>query len=211
MQQEQPLKTGIGRPQHNRIAFEAHHCAGTLILGFQRGSTGYDWIRVVELLAGLAALFFLSRNARVDRWLTSVIRRLLRRYTDLPARDLDGLLDLSGDYSVIELSVMAGDWVAGRRLADLSLRDEGLVVLGISRSDGRYRGAPVGQTMLHVGDVLVLYGKADALTEIDHRGVGPDGDRRHELAVERQRVLVDREELDDRASARQGDASARPA
>lgn len=171
--------------------------AGTLILGFQRGSAGYNWVRVIELIGGLLAVILLSRNAAVDRRLTRLIGRILRQYTDLPARDLDGLLDLSGDYSVSELSVRSGDWVANRRLADLSLRDEGLVVLGINRADGHYRGAPVGRTMVHEGDILVLYGKADAVREIDHRPAGPDGDARHELAVDRQRELVDREESDE--------------
>lgn len=181
--------------------------AGTLILGFQRGGTGYNWVRVIELVAGLLGLFLLSRNSAVDRRLTRLIGRVLRRYTDLPARDLDGLLDLSGDYSVIELSVRPGDWLANRRMADLSLRDEGLVVLGITRADGHYRGAPVGRTMVHDGDILILYGRADALREIDHRQAGPDGDDRHRQAVERQRELVDREESDESSrspASRQG-------
>ena len=52
----------------------------------------------------------------VDRWLTGVVAHLLHLYSDLTERDLGGLLQLTGTYSVIELAVQPGDWPAGRRL-----------------------------------------------------------------------------------------------
>ncbi len=183
--------------------------AGSLILGFQSGSAGYSWVRVIELLGGLTGLIVLSRNAAVDRQLTRLIGRILRRYTDLPTRDLDGLLDLSRDYSVIELAVRPGDWVADQRLADLGLREEGLVVLGITRADGHFRGAPVGRTMVQEGDTLILYGRAEDLREIDHRTAGAEGDASHDLAVERHNEMVDREESDEHRHLRALGATAR--
>src|SRR5579875_2474743 len=88
--------------------------AATLILGFQGGSFGHTWWRVLELVAGLLALLFISRSRWVDRRLTAVVGRLLARYTDVPARDLSGLLQLSGQYAVSELAIGPGDWAAGR-------------------------------------------------------------------------------------------------
>ncbi|HZU73776.1 MAG TPA: TrkA C-terminal domain-containing protein [Acidimicrobiales bacterium] len=173
--------------------------AGSLILGFRNGSLAHNWKSIIELVGGLLALVSLSRSRWVDRRLTQLISRLLQRYTDLPRRDLASLLDLSGSYAVGELAVDQGDWMAGRRLEELGLRDEGVAVLGLTRPDGTFRGAPVGSTTVHPGDVLVVYGHAGSLEELDRRPAGPAGDRAHEAAVHHQLAVVLAEEEADRA------------
>lgn len=82
---------------------------------------------------------------------------MLARFTDLQTRDVSSLLDLSGDFSVSEFAVDLDDWVAERPLARVALRDEGIVVLAMTRSDGRHLTAPTGSTVVWVGDLLVLY------------------------------------------------------
>lgn len=159
--------------------------AGSLILGFNHGA-GTDGMRGIELVVGLLALVWLSRSSLVDRWLTGAAGRLLQRHSELPQRDLGGLLQLTGSYSVKELAVQPGDWLAGRRLQDLALRDEGVAVLGVTRPDGHYVGAPGGATPVGPGDVLVVYGREDALQVLDDRPSGPAGDAQHEAAVHRQ-------------------------
>lgn len=72
-------------------------------------------------------------------------------------------------------------------------------MLGITRRDGTFRGAPVGPTRLHPGDVLLLYGMGGTLEEIDRRPSGPVGDRAHRTAVEHQWALVAAEEREDEA------------
>ena len=123
---------------------------------------------------------------------------MVHERTDLALRDLGGLLQLAGDYSVNEMKVNAGDWVADRTLAELRLRDEGIAVLGLTRTDGEYLGAPTGSTTVRPGDILVLYGRDDSLKEIDHRAAGYEGDRMHDLAVGRQEQ-IERQEAIDRA------------
>ncbi|MGH8981535.1 MAG: TrkA C-terminal domain-containing protein [Acidimicrobiales bacterium] len=160
--------------------------AGSLIIGFSGTHASHDTARIIELVVGLLALVFVSRSPLVDRWLTGGARRFLRRHTELTERDLGGLLQLTGDYSVIELSVRDGDWLAGRPLADLALRDEGVVVLGIGRNSGRFLGAPGGQTSIRDGDLLVVYGREASLKDLDDRRLGAGGDERHRLAVAEQ-------------------------
>ena len=168
--------------------------ASSTILGFRSGDVGRDWWRILELVVGLMLLIALSRSRWVDRRLTAWISRILHSYTDLPARDLGGLLDLSGDYSVSELAIDDGDWVCGRPLGDLELRDEGVVVLGITRPGGRYLAAPTGRTVVGAGDLLVVYGREELLSELDRRPAGPEGDRAHAAAVAGQQ-RIEREEL----------------
>lgn len=171
--------------------------ASSLILGFRNGGLGHDWRSLAELVLGLLALLYVSRSRWVDRRLTAMIARLLRRYTDIHTRDVASLLDLTGSYAVAELAVEQGDWVAERTLADLALRDEGVAVLGITRQDGTFRGAPVGPTVVHVGDVLLLYGKTATVEEIDRRPAGSAGDRAHEAAIQHQLALEAAEERRD--------------
>ena len=167
--------------------------ASTAILGFQGGASGRAGWRIAELGAGLLILVLVSRNRWLDRKFTDWTSRILRRHTDLPARDLAGLLKLSGDYTVQELAVAADDWIAGRSLADLGLRDEGIVVLGLTRSDGHYLGAPTGNTVICPGDNLVLYGRAGRLRELDDRKNGASGAQARAAAV-REQEQIERDE-----------------
>lgn len=79
------------------------------------------------------------------------------------------------------------DWMAGRRLAQLGLRDEGVAVLGVTRKGGHYVGAPGGGTLVQPGDLLVVYGDEQRLQSLDDRPSGPDGDAQHAAAVASQR------------------------
>jgi len=170
----------------------------TLILGLGKGG-GQSWWRVLELVIGLMALVAVSRSKWVDKRLTTIIGAALRRYTGLPARDVASLLELASDYAVSELAVSPKDWVTGRTLGELGLRDEGVVVLGLTRNDGRYIAAPTGTTVVHEDDVLVVYGPDERLRELDHRTAGPAGDAAHAAAVRKQQA-VERSEMDDRVA-----------
>jgi hypothetical protein len=154
----------------------------SLMLGFTRGGSGAAGYRILELLLGLAVLLALARSRHVDRRLTPLVARLLSRYTDVQIRDYAGLLELEGGYRVVELVVEPQDWMAGQTLAALRLRDEGVVVLGISRR-GEWIGAPAGHTRVESGDTLVLYGLEEAVCELDERERGVSGEAAHARAV----------------------------
>jgi TrkA-C domain len=159
---------------------------GSLMVGFTRGHSGNDeLIKIGELATGLLAIVWISRSSIVDRRLNELIRLALHNWTDVETRDRADLLELADDYAVTELVVADGEWVASRTLADLSLRDEGIAVLGVTRG-GVYTGTPKGDTCVEPGDTLVLYGLGEALAELDCRPAGAEGERRHAIAVTRQ-------------------------
>ena len=165
--------------------------ASSAILGLRGASDGSGW-HLLELVGGLMILVVISRSARVDRLMTAAISRVLRDHTDVPNRDLSGLLQLSGDYAVQELAVKDNDWLAGRTLAELGLRHEGVVVLVITRTDGTSVAAADGHTVIRTGDNLVLYGRSERLRELDRRPAGDAGARAHEAAVsEQQQILLE--------------------
>lgn len=158
--------------------------------GAERGS-GVA-VRLGVLAAGLFAIFTLSRSRWVDRHLRRAIGSVLRRTTDLEVRDYAELLHVAGDYVVDEMLVQESDWMCGRTLGELKLRDEGVIVLGIER-EGHYLGTPAGDTSLEAGDTLLLYGRRDTVRDLDLRSRGPEGDRAHRRRREEQTAAARRE------------------
>ena len=138
---------------------------GTLLLSFD--SSDDTWTTVAVLAGGMVLLGALALSRPVDRVLTRLIRRALRRWTDLDVRDYAGLLELGEGYAVAELEVEDSDWIAGRELGELTLRDAGVVVLGIHRRDAAYVGAPEETTTVCPGDVLTVYGLEERVEALD--------------------------------------------
>jgi MFS family permease len=141
---------------------------------------GRGMLRGFLLVGGMAAVYALSKSERADRVLSAAIGRWLQRYTDLDVRDYAALLHVSGDYAVKELKAREGSWLTEASLGDLKLRDEGILVLGIIRSDGTYEGAPRKETCIRPGDTAILYGKTGTVADIATRRPGPVGDADHE-------------------------------
>jgi K+/H+ antiporter YhaU regulatory subunit KhtT len=157
--------------------------AASLILSFGGGAESSSrLVRALVLAAGLAVLLALSRSAWVDRHLARLIGRILR-WRGLHVRDYGQLLALEGEWAVSELAVEPDDWLAGRTLRELKLRDEGVAVLGIHRRDGAYVGVPRGDALIEPGDLLVLYSTEARLEELDARKRGAQGDAAHERAA----------------------------
>ncbi len=159
----------------------------SLILGFLRtGDSSSMFWRMALLFSGIILLWIVAVSPWVDRHLSRVIGWALSRYTRMEVRDLSRLLNLSGEYSVTELQVQPTDWLSERHLREAKLRDEGVLVLGILRKNGAYLGAPNGETEIHSGDTLILYGRSPALDRLDRRRKGAEGDREHEAASREQ-------------------------
>jgi uncharacterized membrane protein YuzA (DUF378 family) len=177
----------------------------TLMLSFMDidqadGITGSLWFRVTLLIIGLCALWTLANSRWVDQHLQRAITWALKRWTKLEVRDYAGLLHLTREYVVVELSVGQEDWLANRELARLRLAEEGVLVLGIERSDSTYLGAPRGTTTIKPGDTLILYGKMETLKDLDERMAGPGGNWAHVAATEKRRAESVEEEAADSKS-----------
>lgn len=157
----------------------------SLLLAFLDGENGVAlWIRGLTLVCGLVLLVAISNSQTVDRWLTNVILKALKRFTDLDVKDYAGLLRLAGDYTISEVHVAAdGDWLADRTLQSLRLPEEGVLCLGIQRGE-TWLGAPRGDTRVLEGDTLTLYGRAGTLRDIASRAKGFAGWVRHREAAE---------------------------
>ena len=153
---------------------------------------GVDW-----LIGCLTVLGVVAMSRSVDRHLSRLIAWALRRWTRLDARDYTALLGLTGGHAVVELHVEPESWLAGRRLDELDLPEEGVLVLGIQRSDGVFVGAPRGRSLIHPHDTLILYARAERLAEIEGRVSGPVGDAaRREAVLAQQEIFAQQDRRD---------------
>lgn len=96
------------------------------------------------MIGGLFLLFLVARSDRVDRVLSRLIARGLNRWTEIDARDDASLLHVGGDYSVVEMRVGRGDWMAGRTVRELDLRSRGVLLLGVTRAGGETSACRTG-------------------------------------------------------------------
>ena len=167
----------------------------SLILSFAGAEEESETLwRLAAFIGGVFLLLLLSRSHYVNIILSFVMNRVLKRWGNLDVRDYISLLRLHGDYHVTELALKKGDWLVGKKIEQCRLRDEGVLILGLVREEGNYLGAPKADTVFYAGDTLILYGRADALKELDQRETGGAGDRAHEAAVgEQRRRLADQD------------------
>jgi hypothetical protein len=180
----------------------------SLILGFVNQGSGSQWVKFCLLVGGLAMVWLAARSHWLDRRLSRLIGWALKRYTRLEAHDLLSLLNLQGDYGVTELPVKHEGWLANQRLSEVDLPAEGIIVLGVTRKDGTYIGAPDGGTKLFPEDRLILYGRDEALEEVHNRRLGTEGDREHDAAVSEQKRVARREKAKETTSEAEAEQEA---
>lgn len=159
----------------------------SLIISFvnTQESTSIVW-NIVLLVTGIVVLWSLAASQWVDRHLSNIIAKILKRYSRLNIQDYSKLLHLAGDYQITELPVEDGDWIAEKRLNKTKLAEEGVIVLGINRPDGEYLGIPDGDTEVYPGDILITYGRIQNIKEVDRRREGAQGNLQHSRQVEDQ-------------------------
>jgi hypothetical protein len=130
-----------------------------VILTFLNKQTSDAFFTLGLIAAGLVAVWLLGRFRLVRHLLDVVIRWSLGRVGLLHAVDYDLLLRVGKGFGVAEVTVREGHSLVGRTLAEARVGGSGLIVLGISRADGTYIGAPGGSADIRAGDELTLYGR----------------------------------------------------
>lgn len=144
---------------------------------------------IISLLIVISLSILLTRIATVALTLTGLSREAAR----FQARSA-----LTGTgFTTAEAEKAVGHPVRRRIILFLMLLgNAGIVVLGIERPGGMYLGAPQPDGLIRVGDVLLLYGRAAALEQLDSRENNFTGAVQHEHAVARQdRVAAGQDQI----------------
>lgn len=177
----------------------------SLIVGFTAGEEGGNtWIRVLVLAAGLTILWTIAQSNWVDKKLSQVINWFLKKYTRLEINDYASLLHLSGDYRISEIGIHEKHWLVGKTLRTCHLREEGMIVLGITRADGTYLGAPQADTEIHKFDILTIYGRAQTMHNLERRTRSKRGDKAHEKMMKEQKAIVEKQKKEDHPENKNG-------
>jgi type IV secretory pathway TrbD component len=146
------------------------------------------------VLVGLAFLWWAIKSDWVDKWLSKVINKMLKKYTDIDVQDYAAVLHLHDSYHISELRVEEDSWLANKTLVELELRKEGITVLGIDRQGEDYLGSPSGNSKILPDDVITLYGKAEVFESLYKRNRDMGGEIQHEKFVKKE---ADRKEEED--------------
>lgn len=128
--------------------------------------------------------FTTVESEAIDWLLSKLVQLFFKRFTRVYAHDYDSLLFLGKDYEVVKFAVDQSSWLADLSMKDGRLNDEGILVLGIQRSDGYYVAVPRGETIVYAGDEIIVYGRESSLHSLMERKRGEDGDMDHIRQVE---------------------------
>ena len=164
----------------------------TLILTFVGQTRQVALVRALILLAGLVGIYFFARSQWIYRIMKKLIKRALEKWTTLKIYDYEQVFGLSKGFSISRITIKKDSWMAGRKLKDLQVNLEGVLVLAIYRKIGKeekFIGAPKGDTEILSGDVLVCYGREEATRNLSQRLKGRKGDKEHELGVKKEEEL----------------------
>ena len=163
----------------------------TLILTFVGQTQEEATLRLGWLFIGLIIIYLFARSKIIDKGMRWLIKRTLERLTSLRVYDYEQLLGLSRGYSIGEFEVRSKSWLEDKKLRDLKLDKESILVLAIYRRVGkteRYIGAPRGDTVVKKGDKLICYGPEESLKKLSSRLRGKRGDEQHEKAIEEEKI-----------------------
>lgn len=171
----------------------------SLIIGFVNVDQQQSgWIKITVLVTSIVLLWNLANSKWFDRKMSNVVSRYLKRYTELDVNDYTSLLHLSGEYRISEMGIDKGHWLVSRTIRTTQVRDEGIIILAITRMNGTYLGAPQADTRIKEGDLLILYGRAKALAALERRMKDKRGYVEHKKLVEEQQKLVDKEKKEEK-------------
>ncbi|AFL79627.1 K+ transport system, NAD-binding component [Aequorivita sublithincola DSM 14238] len=138
------------------------------------------------VVVGLSLIYWAIKSKWVDRGLSKLIDRMLKKYTDLEIQDYAAVLHLKDDYKISEKRIGENDWLANKTLKDLELRKEGITILGIDRDNEDYFGSPMGDFKLLPNDVVTVYGKAEGIHSIYARKKDFTAEMQHNIYVQKE-------------------------
>ncbi|MAF78994.1 MAG: potassium transporter TrkA [Halobacteriovoraceae bacterium] len=165
----------------------------SLLIAFVgQDDSGPSWLKIFMIMTGIVGIWTMASSAIVEKYLSIFVEKFLKRYTSLEIKDYASLLHLQGNYRISEQAVTKDMWICDKKLKEIKLWKEGILLLGIKRADGEFIGAPMVANTIHEGDELILYGHLDKLRQLAEREYGIAGDFAHKkAALERRKEIKD--------------------
>lgn len=141
---------------------------------------------LIVVVVGMFIIWLAIRSRWLDKILSSIITKMLKRYTDIQVLDYAAILHFKDNFKIAEKMIDEQDWLANKTLKNLDLRREGLTVLGIDRHGMDYIGSPGGKVTILPKDVVTIYGKADVIKSVFERDKSFRAQREHQQNIKKE-------------------------
>ncbi|MFH1875808.1 MAG: TrkA C-terminal domain-containing protein, partial [Candidatus Omnitrophota bacterium] len=136
----------------------------TLVLTFV-GETGKDlYVRGAILFIGVLVVFLFARSRHIYVLMRRIISKALQKWTTLRIFDYEQLLGFSEGYSIARITIRSDSWVVDKKLSELRLDRNSVLVLAIYRKADKketFIGAPAGDIVIRGRDVLICYSRLE--------------------------------------------------
>ncbi|MFH1378576.1 MAG: TrkA C-terminal domain-containing protein [Planctomycetota bacterium] len=139
------------------------------LLGFfttKIAAEGSDFLDVITryiiLIASCVLYIALLVNKSINRRLDKYIAKRLSRYENLQYDELEHLLSIGKDASIVSLEVNDKHPIASRSLRNLGLPKYGILVLSVHR-DNTITAIPDADFVILPGDRVVCFGRVDTM------------------------------------------------
>ncbi len=143
----------------------------TLVVTFVQEQSTQGVLQMIGLLlGGVAFLWIVWRVGLLRRLLDRFLHFTLERGGMVRAMDYELLLRVESGYCVSEVEILPGNSLAGKSLKESRPAERGLVLLGITDREGRYRGTPTAIDVIQAGDVVTVYGQEDEIHALSQEG-----------------------------------------
>lgn len=144
----------------------------TLIVTLMQDDKGMNDVLLVLALivVGVVVVGLFLNLSWIKRPLDRLMKASLQKAGVMRALDYEVLLRAREGFNVAEVELWEGHPYVDKMLMESRPSDDGIVVLGILRADGRFVGAPDKHERLVVGDVLMVYGSDEAVSRLGRTG-----------------------------------------
>lgn len=129
-------------------------------------SRGYQIsVNFLLLAGGIFLIHKIAGNKGITRKWEDFIKRKLLNLPDFEEESTEDLLHFMEGYGLVKIRIRRRSMLADRKLLDLKLKQQGLIVLGIERGQ-KWIQSPAGLETLKVGDRVVMYGPLAGLKSV---------------------------------------------
>ena len=99
----------------------------------------------------------------VKKPLDIIMKKSLGKVGVVHALDYDLLFNIQDGYGIIDVKICKDHWLCDQKLMHSRPSDDGVLILAIHFSDEGFLGAPDKDTTIHENDLVMFYGKKDAI------------------------------------------------